>query len=317
MPRTAVPTPLAAVVGLVPAVLSGVCSLPSRALRLPALALTTTFTLVGAVRQEYDDLAARGEQLYAKLRGQHLGAALDALEDRAEDLIDQTPFAKAYATVEDVTENVTDFVTEVTEQVRDRVTGDQPESNRQADDRTSSEVGAARSGMAGSEDGLEDGLVDGSEVVAELPEDEQPKGTPTPKAPQNKGSQNKAKRSSGQVETAASPEVVELVQEIVAELAAGAVIPQPMSDKESSSVLAHGDLPLPGYDHLTLGSLRGRLRALDVVQLVQLRDYEKAHANRLPVVTMLDNRIAKLGIPGATPVALSGDSGSNGSAHAT
>ena len=29
-------------------------------------------------------------------------------------------------------------------------------------------------------------------------------------------------------------------------------------------------------------------------QLVQLRDYEKSKADRLPVVTMLDNRIAKL-----------------------
>ena len=58
--------------------------------------------------------------------------------------------------------------------------------------------------------------------------------------------------------------------------------------------LAHDDLPLPDYDHMTLGSLRGRLRSLSVDQLVQIRAYEKAHADRLPVVTMLDNRIAKL-----------------------
>ena len=45
---------------------------------------------------------------------------------------------------------------------------------------------------------------------------------------------------------------------------------------------------------MTLGSLRGRLRSLSVEQLVQVRTYEKAHADRLPVVTMLDNRIAKL-----------------------
>jgi hypothetical protein len=45
---------------------------------------------------------------------------------------------------------------------------------------------------------------------------------------------------------------------------------------------------------MTLGSLRGRLRSLDMQQLVQLRDYEKSKADRLPVVTMLDNRIAKL-----------------------
>ena len=75
----------------------------------------------------------------------------------------------------------------------------------------------------------------------------------------------------------------------------------------------HDELPLPDYDHMTLGSLRGRLRSLDVDQLVALRSYEKAHADRLPVVTMLDNRIAKLasapadeqpsGVPSTRPAA--------------
>lgn len=64
--------------------------------------------------------------------------------------------------------------------------------------------------------------------------------------------------------------------------------------KKAPEVTAHSDLPLPDYDHMTLGSLRGRLRSLSLPELVQVRDYEKAHANRLPVVTLLDNRIAKL-----------------------
>jgi hypothetical protein len=75
--------------------------------------------------------------------------------------------------------------------------------------------------------------------------------------------------------------VVETVEQVAARTGAPAVV-------------AHDDLPLPDYDHMTLGSLRGRLRALTVEQLVQVRTYEKAHADRLPVVTMLDNRIAKL-----------------------
>ena len=58
--------------------------------------------------------------------------------------------------------------------------------------------------------------------------------------------------------------------------------------------LAHADLPLADFDHLTVPSLRGRLRTLELPQLVQLRDYEQAHAHRLPVLTLLDNRIAKL-----------------------
>jgi hypothetical protein len=63
--------------------------------------------------------------------------------------------------------------------------------------------------------------------------------------------------------------------------------------------LSHADLPLPDYDHLTLPSLRARLARLDVTSLVQILDYERAHANRLPVTTMLENRIAKVSATGA------------------
>lgn len=62
----------------------------------------------------------------------------------------------------------------------------------------------------------------------------------------------------------------------------------------SGAGLDHEELPLADFDHLTLGSVRGRLRRLSMAQLVQLREYEVAHASRLPIVTMLDNRIAKL-----------------------
>lgn len=58
--------------------------------------------------------------------------------------------------------------------------------------------------------------------------------------------------------------------------------------------LAHADLPLPDFDHLTVPQLRGRLRTLELPELVQLRDYEQAHGARLSVLTLLDNRVAKL-----------------------
>jgi hypothetical protein len=54
------------------------------------------------------------------------------------------------------------------------------------------------------------------------------------------------------------------------------------------------ELPIPDFDNVSLGSLRGRLRSLSLEQLVVLREWEHAHANRLPVVTLLDNRIAKV-----------------------
>jgi hypothetical protein len=53
-------------------------------------------------------------------------------------------------------------------------------------------------------------------------------------------------------------------------------------------------LPVPGYDNLTLPSLRSRLRSLDAAQLRLLVSYERAHARRRDVVTMFERRIAKL-----------------------
>jgi hypothetical protein len=54
------------------------------------------------------------------------------------------------------------------------------------------------------------------------------------------------------------------------------------------------ELPIPDFDNISLGSLRARLKKLTVEQLVVLREWEQAHANRLPVITSLDNRIAKV-----------------------
>ena len=52
--------------------------------------------------------------------------------------------------------------------------------------------------------------------------------------------------------------------------------------------------PLPNYDGLSIASLRARLRSLDVTQLRQLVEYEKAHAARGDVLAMFERRIAKL-----------------------
>lgn len=90
------------------------------------------------------------------------------------------------------------------------------------------------------------------------------------------------------VETAATETVVETVEAV--------------ADALTTGVPERGELPLEDYDSLTLGALRGRLRSLSLEELVHVRDYEKAHAHRLPVVTLLDNRIAKLATEeGAAP----------------
>jgi hypothetical protein len=57
------------------------------------------------------------------------------------------------------------------------------------------------------------------------------------------------------------------------------------------------ELPIPDFDNISIGSLRARLRALSVEDLVVLRAWEEEHANRLNVITTLDNRIAKVAAP--------------------
>jgi hypothetical protein len=56
----------------------------------------------------------------------------------------------------------------------------------------------------------------------------------------------------------------------------------------------HHTLPLPDYDHLPLGGLTSRIRSLDAAGVQTLLDYEKGHGNRLPVVTVLQNRLTSL-----------------------
>ncbi|MFH8807521.1 hypothetical protein ACH4GZ_09715 [Streptomyces hygroscopicus] len=63
---------------------------------------------------------------------------------------------------------------------------------------------------------------------------------------------------------------------------------------------AHDELPLADYDHLPLGSLQHRVRALTEEQLRQLLEYERSHADRLPVVEVIMARLCGLE-DGATP----------------
>ena len=218
------PSPLAAAIGVVPAVLDGVRRLPGRAVQLPVLAVSNALSTMDALRREYDDLAERGERLVARLRGEAQDRA-DELEDSVEAALARTPFASAYDKVEDALEGAVDVLRRP----------------------------------------------DGVEPV---PAAEAPKGVPTPKA---------APLGIVRVDTAASPDVVRTVEQAAARTPA-------------SAPLAHDELPLPDYDHMTLGSLRGRMRAMSVEHLMQVRSYEKAHADRLPILTMLDNRIAKLAL---------------------
>ena len=45
---------------------------------------------------------------------------------------------------------------------------------------------------------------------------------------------------------------------------------------------------------MTIAQLRGKLRTLSVDEVTELLEWETAHGNRPPFVTMLSNRIATL-----------------------
>ena len=59
------------------------------------------------------------------------------------------------------------------------------------------------------------------------------------------------------------------------------------------------DLPLPDYDHLPAQALRQRIRNLDREAVALLRSYEREHADRLPVVQVLEQRLEEVsaGVP--------------------
>jgi hypothetical protein len=289
MPRT-VPTPLAAAIGLVPAVLSGVRALPGRVVSIPIYAVSSALSSLDATRQGYDDLAERGERLVARLRGTSVLEVADEVEDAVEDALQGTPVAGLYDAAEDAAEDVVASAGRALRSVGDSASTAVQNAGEAAQQTASAAADAAEALAAVTEataqdlaqDTAQDTAQDSTQETAEpeVPADEAPKGAPTPKAPEPGGLTR--------VDSAATADVQETVEQV--------------ATTRGGVVLAHDDLPLADYDHMTLGSLRGRLRSLSVEQLVQLRDYEKAHADRLPVVTMLDNRIAKLATdPAAQP----------------
>jgi hypothetical protein len=91
-----------------------------------------------------------------------------------------------------------------------------------------------------------------------------------------------------------------------------ATTPQPAPEQlKISEPASPPDLPIANFDNVSLGSLRARLRSLSVEDLVTLREWEQAHAHRLPVITLLDNRITKVSAGATTTTAYPADTGAS------
>src|SRR4051812_37242344 len=61
-----------------------------------------------------------------------------------------------------------------------------------------------------------------------------------------------------------------------------------------TQVPSHDELPLPDYDHLPAATLPSRISGLNEADLEQVLAYERAHANRLPIVQILEQRLTAL-----------------------
>ena len=84
---------------------------------------------------------------------------------------------------------------------------------------------------------------------------------------------------------------VQTAAEVAAETTADAAAHTAPEHRGPAADSATGPNVLPGYRDLTIPQLRGRLRHLAVQDLQALLDWETAHDNRPPFVTMLSNRI--------------------------
>ena len=126
-------------------------------------------------------------------------------------------------------------------------------------------------------------------------------GEAAPKPPKRQSSRNFDKTGNVRVlgneadtpapEPAAAAEPVAAAPEPVAAAAEPVVAaPEPVAAAEPAAAAA----PLANYDELSVASLRARLRNLDVAQVRELAEYERAHAARADVLTMFERRIAKL-----------------------
>jgi hypothetical protein len=279
-PAPALPTPVSAALGLAAAYVDGVRRLPVTAVKIPVHAVGYALAVTDNLRREYEELAERGEALLARLRGRGLAGADSAaravtglVDDAGETLVEtgreaaQGVRSGAGAGLRATAEGV-DAVADRVEDVAVSIAGAATGAAGAATDALGS--AAATAGRA-AEDAT-DVARDQARGEEAAPEAEAPKGEPTPERPSGR-----PQRHDSAAESAVRDEVESVMQAI-----------------GGDRVPSKDELSIPNFDHLTLAQVRGRLRRLSVDELVLLRNYERAHADRLPIVTMLDNRISKV-----------------------
>jgi hypothetical protein len=272
MSDTSLPKPLSAYVGLLVASLEEARaaghSTAGQVVRLPFAAAGQILT----ARSRYDDLAQTGDRVVDVVVGlvrQHFGSGH---EEASEWVGDELSSARGRANA------ALALTTDVAEQVAGKLTG------------VAGKAASTVTSLAGTRSHPSNGKLDPRpteliEPVAEALEkaaervaataaalDPEPEvvGPPTVSPP-----------------AAPEPELTPLQQ--IEQFS----VPEEIG-KQAGGLKSAADLPLADFDHMSAPQLRGRLRRLDRVQLVQLLDYERAHADRVGIVLLLENRLTKL-----------------------
>jgi hypothetical protein len=145
------------------------------------------------------------------------------------------------------------------------------------------------------------------ETAAEAGQSAPPAKTTAPPAPQAENTAPQAEDTAPQAEDTAPPAAklmpardfdrsgnVRLLSNQEAGAASAAATAAAAAKVSDTAAAPATGAPLPNYDELSIASLRARMRNLDVAQLRQLTEYEKAHAARADVLAMFGRRIAKL-----------------------
>jgi hypothetical protein len=154
---------------------------------------------------------------------------------------------------------------------------------------------------------------------------DQPQATPPPTGPKHAAPGRRAPRTSGpafRASTRRSLDETGNVRLLAAEELAGCVVLEPdesgsgTADKAEPSMrpasaipvatqpltgnvpvgasLVIHEVPLPGYDAMSVASIRARLRTLDVDQLQALLVHEQKSGARPEIIAMIERRIEKI-----------------------
>lgn len=270
--------PLAALLGLVPTVLE----------RAGEVA-----------RPLYEASAERGSKLAEQLKD----TSFDELEDRFEDRLKGTRFAEPYDRLEDALEDVAENVEGFLDNLEEHLTSFASRVEAFLGNVTEPSRGHAGDAQGEAEDEDADETVD-AEVVTERPEVdpggaetggddlvEVAPGVAVVEATDDKPAKKPKSEKKPKAEKPAKKPKSEKKPKPAKE-------PKPAKKDEATAVVAPesaaGTLPVEGYDALSIGQLRNRLRNLGEADVEALLAHEEATSGRTEYVKALENRLEKL-----------------------